>query len=149
MTKIKLEFISDLDIYIFFEKGMGGRVSYISSRYSESNNKYLKSFDPKQESKCIIYLDANNLYGHAMSTFFLTKRFKWADPKDFDLNKYTSNSLKGCVVKVDLEYPKDLQELHSDYPLAPDKIDIKRGMLPDYQLKISDFYNIPIGNVSA
>ena len=149
MTKSKLEFISDLDIYIFFEKGMGGRVSYISSRYSESNNKYLKSFDPKQESKYIIYLDANNLYHYAMSTLFLTKGFKWADPKDFDLNKYTSNSLKGCVVKVDLEYPKDLQELHNDYPLASDKIEIKRGMLPDYQLKISDFYNIPIGNVSA
>ena len=65
----------------------------------------------------------------------------------FDLNKYTSNSSKGCVLKVDLEYPKELRELHSDYPLAPDKIEIKREILSGYQLKIADLCNIPIGNV--
>ena len=56
-------------MYIFFEKGMRGGVSYISNRYSKGNNKDLKSYDPKQESKHIIYLDANNLYGYAMSKF--------------------------------------------------------------------------------
>ena len=45
MTKVKLELISDLDIYIFFEKGMRGGVSYISNRYRKANNKYLKSYD--------------------------------------------------------------------------------------------------------
>ena len=45
--------------------------------------------------------------------------------KEFDLNKYTSNSSKGCVIEVNLEYPKGLRELHNDYPLAPDKIEIK------------------------
>ena len=64
----------------------------------------------------------------------------------FDLNKYTSNSSKGCVYKVDLEYPEDLQELHNDSPLAPDKIEIKREMLPEYQLNIADLYNILVGN---
>ena len=59
----------------------------------------------------------------------------------------SSNCLKGCVLEVDLEYPKKLQELHNDYPLAPDKIEIKRELLSDYQLKIADRYNIPIGNV--
>ena len=44
--------------------------------------------------------------------------FKWTDTKEFGLNKYSSNSSKGCVLKVDLEYYKDLQELHNDYPLA-------------------------------
>ena len=63
------------------------------------------------------------------------------------MNNYTSNSSKGCVLEVDLEYPKELLELHNDYPLAPDKIEIKRDMLSDYQLKIADLYNIPIGNV--
>ena len=42
---------------------------------------------------------------------------------------------------------KKIQELHSDYPLAPDEIEIKRKMLPEYQLKIADLYNIPIDNV--
>ena len=109
----------------------------ISNRYSKANNKYLKSYDPKQESKHT-YLDANNLYGYAMSKFLPTSGFKWIDPEEFDLNKYTSNSLKGCILEVDLEYPKELRELHSDYPLAPDKIEIKREMLSEYKLKIAD-----------
>ena len=56
VTKVELELISDLDMYIFFEKGMRGGVSYISNRSSKVNNKYLKSYDPKQESKHIICL---------------------------------------------------------------------------------------------
>ena len=67
MTKIKLELISDPDLYMFFEKGMSSGVSYISNRYIKANNKYLKSYDPKEESKHVIYLDANNLYGYAIS----------------------------------------------------------------------------------
>ena len=82
-----------------------------------------------------------------MSNFLPKSGFKWIDPKEFDLNKYASNSSKGCVVEVDLEYPKDLQELHNDYPLASDKIEIKRKMSSDYQLKIVDLYNVPISNV--
>ena len=82
-----------------------------------------------------------------MSKFLLTSGFKWIYPKEFDLNKYTSHSSKDCVLEVNLEYPKDLRELHNDYPLAPDEIEIKREMLGDYQLKIDDLYNIPIDNV--
>ena len=63
------------------------------------------------------------------------------------MNNYTSNSLKGCFLEVDLEYPKELPDLHNDYSLTPDKIEIKREMLSEYQLKIADLYNIPIGNV--
>ena len=55
--------------------------------------------------------------------------------------------MKGCVLQVDLECPKELRELHNDFPLTPDKIEIKREMLSEYQLKIADLYNIPIGNV--
>ena len=131
-TKVKLELISDPDMYIFFEEGMRGGVSYISNRNTKASNKYLKSYYPKQESKHIKYLDANNLYGYAMSKFLPTCGFKQIDCKEFDSNKYTSNSSKGCVLKVDLEYPKELQEFCNDYPLAPDKIEIKREMLSDY-----------------
>ena len=62
MTKIELQFIPDPDMDIFFEKGIRGGISYISNRYNKANNKYLKSYDSKEESKHIIYLDANNLY---------------------------------------------------------------------------------------
>ena len=59
-----------------------------------------------------------------MSKLLLTNGFKWIDPKEFDLNKYTSNSSKGCVFEVDLEYPKALQGLRNVYPVAPDKTEI-------------------------
>ena len=121
MRNIGLELIWDPDMYIFFEKRTGGGISYISNRYYKANNKYLKSYDPKEESKHILYLDANNLDGYAMSKFLPTSGLKQIDPKDFDLNKYTSNSSKGCVLEVDLEHPKELQELNHDSPLTLEK----------------------------
>ena len=144
MTKGDLELIPDPDTYMFFEKGTRDGVSYISNRYSKASNKYLEYYDPKQELKHIIYSDQtqNNLYGYAMFKFIPTTRFEWIDPKEFDLNKYTSNSLEGCVLEVDLEYPQELRELHSDYPLALDKIETKREMLSDYLLQLADLYSI-------
>ena len=64
-----------------------------------------------------------------MSKFLPTSGFKQKDPKEFDLNKYISNNSIGCTPEDHLKYPKDLQELHNDYPLAPDKIQIKRDKL--------------------
>ena len=55
---------------------------------------YLKSYDTKQESKQIIYLDTNKLYGYAISKFLPTSGFKWIDSKELNLNKYISNSSK-------------------------------------------------------
>ena len=74
MTKVELELISDADMYLFFGKCIWGGVSYISKKHS-------KFYDPKQESKYIIYLDANNLYSYAMSKFLPTSGFKWIHPK--------------------------------------------------------------------
>ena len=69
-------------------------------------------------------MDANNVCGYAK--FLPTWKFKWIDPKRFDINKYTNNSSKGCLLKLDLEFPKELQELRNDYPFNPDKIEMKK-----------------------
>ena len=82
---MQLELISDADKYLFFKKVMRGGTSYISKRYSQANKKYLKSYVPKQESKHIIYLDANNSDGYAISKFLPTSKCKWIDFKQFDL----------------------------------------------------------------
>ena len=82
-----------------------------------------------------------------MYKFFPATLMTWIDLKEFDLIKNTSNSSKGCVLKVDTEYPKELRELQNDFPLAAYKIEIKREMLPEYQIKIDDLYIFPIGNV--
>ena len=65
------------------------------------------------------------------------------------MNEYTNNSSNACVLEVDLEYTKESFELCNDYPLAPDKIEIKREMLPNHQIEITDFYNISIGNIKT
>ena len=127
MTKIELELIPDPDMYICFEKGSRGGTSYVSKKYSKAKNKNSKYYDPKQKSKHIIYLDRNNLCCYAMPKLFPTSGLKWIDPKGFDLNKYTSNSSKAFVLEVDLEY-------------------LERKMWFEYQLKIVDLYNFPIGN---
>ena len=69
MTKIELNLISDIDMHLFIEKGMRRGISYISNRHSKANNKYMKCYDSSKESKYITYLDANNLYGWAMSQY--------------------------------------------------------------------------------
>ena len=76
MTKDDLELILDSDIYLWFGKGMRDGVSYISKRYSKANKKYLKCFDPKQESRRIIYLDVCKWYGYAMEKFLRKSGFK-------------------------------------------------------------------------
>ena len=73
MEKVVLELIPDADMYLFFEEDMIGRLFYISNRYSKASNKYLISYDPKQKSKHIIYLEPNNLFGYAMSKFLPTR----------------------------------------------------------------------------
>ena len=72
-----------------------------------------------------------------MSKFLPTGGFKWIDPNEFDLNKYTGNSSKEYVLEFDLEFPEELHRLHNDYPLDPDKIEIKGETLSEYQLRIA------------
>ena len=81
-----------------------------------------------------------------MSKFFPTGWFKLTDPKNFVSNKYIINSSKDCVLEIDFEYPEELRGLHNGYPLAPVKIEIKKEILFNYQLKIAFFDNTSIGN---
>ena len=74
ITEIKLELISEIDKYYFVEKGLRGGISCISKRFSETNNKYMKSYDSTKENKYI--MDANNLYGCAISQYLLCGKFK-------------------------------------------------------------------------
>ena len=150
MTDIKLELMTDIDMYQFIEKGMRGGISYIANRYGKANNKYMKTYDKKAPSKYIMYLDANNLYGWAMSQHLPTGGFRWMNEKqinNINLAKYEEDSKKGLILEVDLEYPDELHNLHNDYPLAPEKVKVTKDMLSDYCLNIITKYNISTGLV--
>ena len=82
-----------------------------------------------------MYLDANNLYGWAMSQYLPAGGFKWLNEKQIDkidLAKYNENSKKGLILEVDLEYPKELHNLHDDCPLGTEKIEVNKDMLSPY-----------------
>ena len=148
MTEIKLELMTDIDMFQFIEKGLRGGISYIANRYGEANNKYMKEYNEKKPSKYIMYLDANNLYGWSMSQYLPTGGFRWMTEKQInkiDLTKYDEKSNKGLILEVDLEYPEKLHDLHNDYPLAPEKVKVTEDMLSDYCKNIADKYNISTG----
>ena len=122
-------------MHLFFEKGMRGGISYISKRYSKANNKYMKCHDSSEESKLVMYLNANNLHGLATSQYLPHSEFKWLNKKEisrFCLNSIRENSFVGYILEVDLEYPDELHNLHNDYPLAPEKLGITQNKLSKY-----------------
>ena len=150
MTKVKLELITDIDMFQFIKKGLRGGTSYIANRFSEANNKYMENFNESKPSKYIMYLDANNLYGWAMSQYLPTGQFKWLTKDQLrkgDLADYQENSDEGVILEVDLDYPEELHDLHNDYPLAPEKLKVNKNMLSEYCQKISEKFNISSGQV--
>ena len=133
MTGVKLEKISDIDKYLFIEKGLRGGISYIAKRYAKANNKYMNDYDPKKQSTFISYLDMNNLYGWAMSQYPPYEGFNLLKNIDeFDVMSVNEKSLAGYLLEVDLKYPDELHELHNDYPLAPEKLAASSHMLLKY-----------------
>ena len=95
---------------------MRGGISYIAKRYAKANNKYMNDYDPKKPSTFISYLDMNNLYGWAMSDYLPYEGFKWLKNIDkFDIMSIKDKSPIGYFLEVDLKYPDELHELHSDY----------------------------------
>ena len=107
---------------MMFEEGIRGGVSMISNRYGKANNKYMgNNFDSSKPFKYIQYLDPNNLYGWAMSKPLPTHGFE-----RMNVNELENWENYSCILEVDLEYPKSLHDLHSDYPLAPEQIEVDK-----------------------
>ena len=77
MTGVKLEKISDIDMYLFIKKGSRGGISYIAKRYAKANNKYMSDYNPNKQSTFITCLDKNNLYDRAMSKYLPYSKLEW------------------------------------------------------------------------
>ena len=104
---------------LMIEEGIRGGICHSIHRYAKANNEYMKNYNNNEESSYIQYLDANNLYGWAMSKKLPVNGFKWTDNDKINeefIKNYNENNDKGYIFEVDVKYPKRLHELHSDLP---------------------------------
>lgn len=110
--------------HIHFIAGIRGGISQCSLRYIEANNKYMDTnYNPEDPTSYIMYIDCNNLYGHSMMQHLPIRGFQWCD-KEFtpaDIQNIKDDAEIGYIFEVDLDYPKELHELHNDYPFCAEK----------------------------
>ena len=129
-TEVKLELITDYDMLLMIEKGIRGGICQATHRYAKANNKYMKNYDKNIESSYLTYLDANNLYGWAMSQKLPVNGFMWYKYlSEFDedfIKNYDESGDVGYFLEVDVEYPKNLWGTHKDLPFLPERKKIEK-----------------------
>ena len=129
-SNVKLELLTYYDMLLMVEEGIRGGICHAIHRHAKANNKYMKNYDKNKESSYIQYLDANNLYGWAMSQKLPVNGFKWInDITEIDkkfIKQYDEDSDKGYILEVDVKYPKKLHDLHSDLPFFPKRMKIDK-----------------------
>ena len=88
----------------------------------------MKNYDKNKESSYIQYLDENNLYGWARSQKLPVNGFKWVSNEINEefIKNYNENSDKGYILEVDIKYPRNLYDLHSDLPFLPKRMKIDK-----------------------
>ena len=129
-TNVELELLTDYDMLLMVEEGVRGGICHSIHRYTKANNKCMKDYNKNIESSYIQYLDTNNLYGWAMSQKLPKNNFKCVEDtsiinEEF-IKNYNENSYKGYILEVDVKYPKELHDLHSDLTFLPKKMKIDK-----------------------
>lgn len=121
MTGVTLELLTDVDMLHFFRRGIRGGICQCTTRKAIANNKFISDYDPSKPNSFIIYLDATNLYGWAMSQSLPTGEFRWLDAEEilnFNPLFIDDDNAKGYVLEVDIEYPEYLHDKHNDLPFC-------------------------------
>ena len=122
---VKPELLTDTDMLLMVQKGIRGGICQAIHKYAKANNKYMKNYDKNTTSSHLIYLDANNLYGWAMSQKLPVNDFEWVKKlskfNECFIRNNDENNDKGYFLEVDVEYPKNLFSLHSDLPFLPER----------------------------
>ena len=128
-------------MFLFIENAIRGGISVVSHRHDKVNNPLVPDYDPKSPHTFISYLDQNNLYGNSMSQSLPTSEFSFLSDDDvlsFDLDATTKLDDYGYILEVDLQYPEQLHDAHSDYPQAAEKLLITQDMLSPYSASLID-----------
>ena len=146
-TGCELELISDPEMFNQISPGIRGGVSMIVHRYAKANNPEMGAlYNANEPLSYITYLDANNLYGWAMQQSLPIGGFRFVPKEEWaaiDWLTLDADAAIGYFLSVDLEYPKELHDLHGDYPLAPERLLIQYEMLNETQLKLLRHYQVP------
>ena len=142
LTGIEIDLVYDQEMYEMIEAGLRGGMTQTTCKKVKANNKYMGSdCDKNKASSYINYLDAHNLYGLSMIQKLPYRNLKWDDKiTEEDIINY-DNGRTGYILEVDLEYPKELHDLHNDYPLAPEVMNVKANMLSEKQVEIYKLIN--------
>ena len=127
---VELELLTDPHMLLMVENGIRGGICEAKLHYAEANNVYMKDQDESKVSSYLQFYDANSLYTWVMTQRFSVGDFKFKEnilkfTKDFITN-YDDDSDKGYILEVDVEYPKNLHDLHSDLPFLPEKMKINK-----------------------
>ena len=151
MTGRELELISDPELFKTIDAGIRGGVAMISKRYARANNPLLGAtrYNPDEPTSYIVYLDANNLYGWAMSQPMPLGDIRFLDEAEYSTIDWTAqdeNQPIGYFIECDLEYPAALHDLHNDYPLACERLSISTEMLSETQIRLKRSYNMARSN---
>ena len=150
-TNAHLELVSDPMMFSMIDDGIRGGVAMISKRYAHANNPLVEGYDSTKPRAYIKGLDANNLYGWAMSQPLPLSNFDWVEQVELqkiDWLAQTAEQATGYFVKVDLEYPPELHALHNDYPLAPERLQVRSEWLSPKLVDIKAKYNMARGQSS-
>ena len=116
-TGVRLELLLDPDMLLMVERGIRGGITQSVHRYAKANNPYMDSgYNPNKPTRYLQYLDANNLYGWAMSQPLPTRGVHWADIHPDEVSKLAKLSDRGYLLEVDVAYPKELHDYHNDLP---------------------------------
>ena len=99
-TGVELELLTDYDMLLMIEEGIRGGICHAVHRYTKANNEYMKDYDESKESSYIQYLDANNLYGAAMSEKLPINGFKWVNDISGINKKFVKSYIQKIVTKV-------------------------------------------------
>ena len=110
---------------LMFERGIRGGITQAVRKYAAANNPYMgDKFNPNEYTTYLQYLDANNLYGWAMSQPLPTGGFKWVDVNHNAISELATRTDKGYVLEVDVSYPKELHNPHNDLPFMCERMEI-------------------------
>ena len=124
-TGIRLELLTDPDMLLMFERGIRGGITQAVRKYAAANNPYMgDKFNPNEDITYLQYLDANTLYGWAMSQPLPTGGFKWVDVNPNAISELATRTDKGYVLEVDVSYHKELHNPHNDVPFMCERMEI-------------------------